>query len=394
MISAEEAKKLVVSNSFQLAPVNTNIAEALHCVLAETATSPIAYPPFDQSAMDGFAFRFADLQKNIPLNIIGESVAGTPFNKEIKEGQSIRILTGAKVSKGANTVVMQENVSVENEKLIINDKTLSCGTNIRLSGSHIKQGDTILTKSHVINPASVGLLASLGIETVKVFPTPRVTIIVTGNELVKPGNKLNDGQIFESNSYCIHAALKSIHIKTAVILFVNDDEKQTIAKLKTAIGRSDIVLTTGGISVGKYDFVGKALEQLGAKTIFYKVSQKPGKPLYFGKLNNSLIFGLSGNPAAALSAFYEYVYPAIRTMQGHQNIFLQKEMLPIANTFTKKEGLAFFLKGKLADGKVNALQGQDSNNISSFANADCLIYLPAKKGNVSAGELVEVHFLP
>src|ERR1035438_5823681 len=183
MISAAEAKELVVNNSFQLAPVNRNITETLHCVLAETVTSAIAYPPFDQSAMDGFAFRFEDLQKQIPLKIIGESAAGTPFNKEIKEGQSARILTGAKVPKGADTVVMQENVSVENEKIIINDKLLSCGTNIRTAGSHLKQGDTVLTKDHVVNPATIGLLASLGIEKVRVFATPRVTIIVTGNEL-------------------------------------------------------------------------------------------------------------------------------------------------------------------------------------------------------------------
>ncbi|MBI4945656.1 MAG: molybdopterin molybdotransferase MoeA [Bacteroidetes bacterium] len=394
MISVEEARQLVVTNSFQLAQVNKKITEALHCVLAETIISPIAYPPFDQSAMDGFAFRFSDLKKSTPLNIIGESAAGTPFSKEIKEGQAIRILTGAKAPRGADTVVMQEKVTVENEKLIINDKAFERGANIRQAGAHIKQDDIILTKGHVINPASIGLLASLGIETIKIFSSPRVAIIVTGNELVNPGNKLKDGQIFESNSYSIQAALESIHIKSSEILFVNDDEKQTIEKLGTAISKSDMVLTTGGISVGKYDFVGKALEQLGVQTIFYKVSQKPGKPLYFGKLNSCLIFGLSGNPAAALTAFYEYAYPAIKMMQGHQTVFLKNAMLPVINSFSKKEGLALFLKGKLSDGKVSVLQGQDSNNIGSFANADCLIYVPAKKGNVSAGELVKVHLLP
>src|ERR1035437_362782 len=154
MISAEEAKALVVNNSFQLSPVKKNITEALHFVLAETITSPIAYPPFDQSAMDGFAFSFADFKKSIPLEIIGESAAGTPFNKEIKEGQSVRILTGAKVPKGADTIVIQENVSVENNNLIINERNLECGTNIRRAGSHVKQGYIVLTKGHVMNPAT------------------------------------------------------------------------------------------------------------------------------------------------------------------------------------------------------------------------------------------------
>lgn len=394
MISVEEAKHLVANNSFQLSPVNKNITEALHSVLAETIASPLAYPPFDQSAMDGFAIRFSDFKKSFPLEIIGESSAGIPFHDEIKEAQAISILTGAKVPSGADTVVVQEKISVESGKLIIHDDFLESGLNIRLAGSQIKKGDTIVTKGHIVNPGTIGLLASLGIETVKVFPNPRVTVIVTGNELCKPGNPLHDGQVYESNSYCIKAALESIQIRSAEIISVNDDEKATIEKIKIAIGKSDIVLTTGGISVGKYDFVGKALQQLGVQNIFYKVSQKPGKPLFFGKLHSCLIFGLPGNPAAALSCFYEYVYPAIRTLQGHQNIFLKKQMMPIAGSATKKEGLALFLKGKTTEGKVNVLHGQESNNISSFAAADCLIYLPAQKGNIAAGEEVEVHSLP
>jgi molybdopterin molybdotransferase len=185
-----------------------------------------------------------------------------------------------------------------------------------------------------------------------------------------------------------------MHVRSAEILSVDDDEKETIEKLKIVIGKSDIVLTTGGISVGKYDFVGKVLQQLGVQNIFYKVSHKPGKPLFFGKLNSCLVFGLPGNPAAALSCFYEYVYPAIRIMQGHENIFLKKQIIQVEDNISKKEGLALFLKGQLSNGKVNVLHGQESNNISSFAAADCLIYLPAQKGNISAGELVEIHFLP
>lgn len=394
MISVEEAQGLVVSNAVKLSSVKKNISEVLHAVLSEDILSPIAYPPFDQSAMDGFAVMYSDFIKSIPLEIVGESAAGIPFAEALQPGQAIRIFTGAKVPEGADTVVMQEKVSVEKGKLIIQDKTLESGSNIRTKGSQIKERRIVLEKGLVINPGTIGLLASLGITEVNVYSSPRVSLIVTGDELVKPGNKLENGQVYESNSYCIKAALESVNCRLVEIIHVGDNEKQTEEKLKFAIQNSDIVMATGGISVGKYDFVGNALIKLGVQNIFYKIAQKPGKPLFFGKFNSCLIFGLPGNPAAALSCFYEYVLTAIKIMQGHADIFLSKQMYPVASDSIKKEGLSLFLKGKLSNGKVNVLEGQESSNISAFSVADCLIYLPAQKGNILAGELVEVHFIP
>ena len=337
---------------------------------------------------------YSDFIKSIPLEIVGESAAGIPFAEALQPGQAIRIFTGAKVPEGADTVVMQEKVSVEKGKLIIQDKTLESGSNIRTKGSQIKERRIVLEKGLVINPGTIGLLASLGITEVNVYSSPRVSLIVTGDELVKPGNKLENGQVYESNSYCIKAALESVNCRLVEIIHVGDNEKQTEEKLKFAIQNSDIVMATGGISVGKYDFVGNALIKLGVQNIFYKIAQKPGKPLFFGKFNSCLIFGLPGNPAAALSCFYEYVLTAIKIMQGHADIFLSKQMYPVASDSIKKEGLSLFLKGKLSNGKVNVLEGQESSNISAFSVADCLIYLPAQKGNILAGELVEVHFIP
>lgn len=394
MISVEEAKELILKNSVQLPEIDKNISEALHCVLAQDVFSPINYPPFDQSAMDGFAIKYSDFQKSISLEIAGESAAGIPFSGEMKSGNAVRIFTGAKLPAGTDSVVVQEKVSVENGKLIIKENSIEVGSNIRSIGSQIKKGEIVLKKGHTVNPGTIGLLASLGITKVKVTSSPRVSLFVTGNELIKPGNPLNDGQVYESNSYCILAALESIHIGSVKIISVGDDEKQIKEKIKSAMDDSDLVLATGGISVGKYDFVGKAFHELGVKNIFYKVSQKPGKPLFFGKLNSCLIFGLPGNPAASLSCFYEYVFPAIKIMQGSQSIFLQKQMFLLSNGTSKKEGLALFLKGKIVNEKVEILSGQESSNISSFSDANCLIYLPAQKGSVSAGELVEVHILP
>lgn len=401
MISVEDAKELILKNSIQLSEIEKNISESIHYVLSQDVISPLNYPPFDQSAMDGFAIKHSDFlqrngnsKKSIPLEIIGESAAGIPFSGEVKKGSAVRIFTGAKLPAGMDSVIVQEKVFVENGRLIINENSIEVGSNIRRLGSQIKKGEVILKKGHIVNPGTIGLLASLGITKIKVSSIPRVALIVTGNELVKPGNPLNDGQVYESNSYCILAAFKSIHIDSVKIISVGDDEKQIKEAIKSAIETSDLVLATGGISVGKYDFVGKAFHELGVKNIFYKISQKPGKPLFFGKLNSCLIFGLPGNPAASLSCFYEYVFPAVKIMQGCQNIFLQKQMLPLSGEIFKKEGLALFLKGKIINEKVEILPGQESSNISSFSEANCLIYLPAQKSSVSAGELAEVHILP
>ena len=234
----------------------------------------------------------------------------------------------------------------------------------------------------------------MGVTHVKVIAAPRITIIVTGNELKRVGKPLSQGEIYESNSFALEATLSSMHLKANKIISVRDNEKLVFTTIKKAIANSDMVLITGGISVGDYDFVGTSLKKLGVKNIFYKIKQKPGKPLFFGKYKNSVIFGLPGNPAAVLSCFYEYVYTAIRMMQGRKDVFLKKNFLPISKDYSKKKGLSFFLKGKMAENSVTPLEGQESYILSSFAIADSLIYLPEECEDVKSGELVEVHILP
>jgi len=234
----------------------------------------------------------------------------------------------------------------------------------------------------------------MGINSVKVNASPRITIIITGSELKKPGASLKNGEIYESNSFALNSSLQSIHLKSSQTITVKDSEKEIFSALKKAISNSDLVLVTGGISVGDYDFTGSSLKKIGVKNVFYKIKQKPGKPIFFGKHNKTLIYGLPGNPAAVLSCFYVYVYPAIRIMQGRKDIFLKKIQASITNDYAKKAGLSFFLKGKISGEKVTPLEGQESYILSSFAMADCLIYLPAEKENLKEGELVEVHLLP
>ena len=394
MISVEEAKELIVKSTARLKPIQQEISKSLNQILSDDVISPINYPPFDQSAMDGFAIFHSDILEKKEIEIIGEAPAGSPYNEKITSGKSVRIFTGGKIPEGTDTVIVQERVSIANGKIIAEDTGILKGANIREKGSQIKKGEVVLRKGTALNAGAIGLLASLGITSVTIFPKPKVSIIVTGNELQKPGLPLVNGQVYESNSFALKSVLESIHISTVNIFSIGDDEKITKDTLASAIHDSDVVLVSGGISVGKYDFVGKCLQELQVENIFYKISQKPGKPMFFGKKNNCLIFGLPGNPASALSCFYEYVFPTLKSMQGFKEIFLKKLNLPVSSDYKKKEGLSLFLKGRIAESKVEVLAGQESNNIGAFAFADCLIYLPSEKGNIKSGEMVEAHLLP
>lgn len=394
MISVENAKKLILKNVNALSPSTIKLADAIGCVLSEDVVSPVNLPPFDQSAMDGYAIKYADFVENTRIKIEGEVPAGDFYKKELTNGRAVKIFTGASVPAGADTIVIKEKVSAENGNIIIDAPLLKQGANIRKTGSQIKKGIVALPQKTVLTPGGVGYLAAMGISTVKVHAKPSVSLIVTGNELVKPGKPLDKGQIYESNSYALEAALKLIGLNTKNNIAVEDNFKSLSKTLKAAIKNSNIVLITGGISVGDYDFTGKALSELGVETVFYKIKQKPGKPLFFGKYGETLIFGMPGNPAAVLTCFYEYVYPAIKLMRGLKNAFPPQVYLPIGTDFSKQKGVSLFLKGKLSNNTVNPLGGQESFILSSFATADCLIYLPEKSENIKKGDLVEFHQLP
>ena len=392
MISVEQAIELIQQHSKRLPSKKVPVIDALGCVLSENAISPISLPPFDQSAMDGYAVRFSDSVKQI--KIIGEVAAGKVFPKKLQSGEAVRIFTGASVPVGTDTVIMQERILIENGNLLLQDPNLKKGANIRKAASQIKKGKIALSKGTIITPGGIGYLTAMGIKTINVFAPSRITIIITGSELRKPGEKLKNGEIYESNSFTLNSALQSIHLKSQKTITVKDNEAAVFNTIKSAIATSDLVLVTGGISVGDYDFTGSSLKKIGVKNIFYKIKQKPGKPIFFGKHNKTLIFGLPGNPAAVLSCFYEYVYPSLRIMQGRNDVFLKKLNLPMANDYNKKAGLSFFLKGKISDKAVVPLEGQESYILSSFALADCLIYLPSVAENIKTGDLVEVHLLP
>ena len=393
MIPVSEARKLIMENTSVLEPFIARLYEATGLVLAEDIISPIDVPSFDQSAMDGYGFRWDDLKDGQTLRIKGEVPAGVFPTDKLLSGTAIRIFTGSQVPEGCDTVVMQEKVSVEHDQLVMKDAQLKKGTNIRLKGSQTVKGSLAVKAGSKITPGAAGFLAGLGFDKVNVFRTPSVCIITTGKELNKPGLHLEAGKVYECNSYSLNAALSELNIKPQKIVCVDDNEKEISTLIKNNLPACDVLILSGGVSVGDYDFVYKAFDNCGVQRIFHNVKQKPGKPMYFGKYHNTLVFGLPGNPSALLSCYYLFVVPALLKMMGSETKKSEKRFLPLAASVSKKAGLTFFLKGKITGNEVAALQSQESNQMNSFAFADCIIELDEHKTEFQKGELVEVHLL-
>lgn len=393
MISVSEAKNLVAKNTKLLDPISVSLYEAPGYILAENIFSMIDVPLFNQSAMDGYGFRFDDFKKSHALTINGEIPAGIFSTTQFLPNTAVRIFTGAQVPEGCDTVIMQEKVTVQENQLFINDVQIRKGLNIRLKGSQTKKGDLAMKAGSKISPGAAGFLAGLGFDKVTVFGSPNVCIITTGKELNNPGQPLESGKVFECNSYSLNAALSELNIKPKKIVSVDDNEIEITNVIKNTLPDCDVLILSGGVSVGDYDFVHKVLDNCGVRKVFHKVKQKPGKPIYFGKYKNTLVFGLPGNPAALLTCYYEYIAPALKKMMGFESDSNSKIYFPLSTAFTKKEGLTFFLKGKISGNEVILLDAQESYQMSSFAYADCIIEFDENKTEFQKGDLVELHLL-
>jgi len=393
MLTVTEAKAIILEHAKFLPPVNMALSRAAGMVLAEDVYASINIPAYAQSSMDGYAFSFTDLIAGKPLRIEGVIAAGSNETGVLSPGKAIRIFTGAPVPVGADTVVMQEKTKVEGESLYIEDGNMQQGLNVRTKGSEIKAGDLAVAQESLLMPAAIGFLAGIGVTEVLVYPNPSVSIIVTGNELQTPGQPLQPGQIYESNSYSLQAALKQLHITDVKVFHAEDTLDKVRQVIHDALQKTDVIFLTGGVSVGDYDFVAAAAKENGVEKIFHKIKQKPGKPFYFGKKENKLVFGLPGNPASVLTCFYEYVEPALRQMVK-QKKGLKMMKVPLEETFNKTAGINNFLKG-FYDGKAaTPLHAQESYRLSSFANANCLIKIEEVATVCGKGEIVEIHLLP
>jgi molybdopterin molybdotransferase len=391
MTTVTEAKKLIMEATRVLPAISLPLLEARGQILAEAIVSSVDMPPFDQSAMDGYAFAMESAFSEKPFLVMGEIAAGGQATVRLAPGEAMRIFTGAPVPPGADTVVMQEKIRRDGDQLWIDDLLLKKGGNVRPQSSQTKKGATALHAGTPLTPAAIGLLAGLGITHVMVHAKPRIALLITGSELAAPGTALVGGQVFESNSFALMAALQQLNIQPTLVYRSRDDEPQITAHLRAGIEQCDLVIATGGISVGDYDLVKKSMDNCGVETVFYKVKQKPGKPLFFGKCGSTLLFGLPGNPSAVLTCFYEYIVPAIEKMSGSPGLSKREAQKTLTEGFTKKAGLTYFLKGKVEGSEVAPLHAQESYQMSSFALADCLIVLEEDKTEYLKGETVSVH---
>jgi molybdopterin molybdotransferase len=395
MVTVAEAKAKIIANSSLLEVVQINVEDAVGYTLAKDVLAGMSLPPFRQSSMDGYAVRHTDITSNkVTLPVVAEARAGENVPQSLAAGTAIRIFTGAPVPEGASAVIMQEHTVAGGGQVVIQEFPVAANKNIRQVGQQIGEGDVALVAGTQLSPGSVGFLLGMNVQEVSVYRKPRVGILVTGDELVQPGNKLLPGQVYESNSAMLIAALRKEGIVDITLCFAGDEAEATSTALQTLSENNDVILASGGISVGDYDFVGKALEQVGVQTVFYKVKQKPGKPLLFGRRNDTLFFALPGNPASSLVCFYEYVYPALRRISGHSDCFLRKLRLPSTRAYRFDGERDEFLKATAGETDVTPLHGQESFALRSFACANALIYLPSDQQVVEQGDLVEVHLLP
>lgn len=363
------------------------IREALGRVLAEEVVPTINVPAHDNSAMDGYAVRFADIEK--PLKEIGTALAGKPFNGKVGAGECVRIMTGGVMPAGTDTVIIQEIVRKEGGSIVV-PPGQKAKQNVRYAGEDLKVGVPVLRPGKVLRPAELGLIASLGIGEVKVKRRLRVALFATGDELASIGSALKDGEVYDSNRYTVHGMLSRLGVEIVDMGVVRDDPAKLEAAFRKASSSADAIITTGGVSVGEADFIKQMMAKLG-EVLFWKIAMRPGRPMAFGKIQNSYLFGLPGNPVAVMVTFYGFVRDALLHLAGRSEETVPLLKATAAENLRKVPGRTEFQRGVLSrDGKVRTTGQQGSGVLRSMSEANCFIVLEHERGNVQAGEAVGV----
>ena len=385
-IAVNEAKEILNSLSHAGKNVQLPLQKSLGYFTAAPIHASMQVPSFDNSGMDGYAFAWKDGGDSRQLAQVVQAGVFPEFT--LASGTAVRIFTGAPVPVGADTIVQQEWVRVEGDRIFFELEKLSQGMNLRRAGSQCEQGQLILPEGTRITPGTLGLLASLGIEEISVFAAPQVSIILTGDEVVEVGQALQPGQIYNANGPALLGYLSQLGIIAVKVHKVKDDAHEVIRVIGEALASSDVLLLTGGISVGDFDFVKEGLEQNGVEALFYKVKQKPGKPLLAGIKGDKLIFALPGNPASVLTCFMQYVKPSLAQWMGNPAAWEGPRYYPLAQGWEKQVKLTVFLKATLVAGKVQILPGQESFNLLSFGIADGLVEVAEDLNHPNEGDLV------
>ncbi|MFT4724233.1 MAG: molybdopterin molybdotransferase [Colwellia sp.] len=394
LLPFEQAMEKMLS---AITPIDTtetiSLALGLNRVLARNISSPLNVPPHHNSAMDGYAFKLASLQTTDTLTMIGRSMAGAPFQGECKIGECIRIMTGAKLPSCCDTVEMQENCQAKDTGITFLESR-EFNDNIRFTGEDIAINQAVFSQGKKLSAIDIGVLASLGVPTVEVYRKITVAVLATGDELKSPGEVLNDGDIYESNSHALIAILTKLNVTVINFGIIVDDEQAIRTAFEQADQQADVVISSGGVSVGDADYTKLVLEQLG-EIGFWKIAMKPGKPFAFGKLPNSYFFGLPGNPVSALVTAHQLAVPALLKLQHAQAKKLPLLKVKTATQLNKRAGRMDFQRAILSTNHqgemiVTSTGSQGSGILTSMSMANCYIVLPANQGNVPANEIVNV----
>jgi molybdopterin molybdotransferase len=371
------------------------VRDALGRVLAQNIVPQINVPAHDNSAMDGYAVRFSDLHDK-PLKEIGTALAGKPFAGRLGAGECVRIMTGAVMPQGADTVVIQEVVKKvkgpDGERVTIPPGQKKA-QNVRYAGEDLSIGQAVLRSGKLLKPADIGLIASLGMGEVQVKRRLRVAFFATGDELASIGEALKEGEVYDSNRYTLHGMLARLGVEIIDMGVVRDAPDQLERAFRQAARKADVVITTGGVSVGEADFVKQLMEKLG-EVLFWKIAMRPGRPMAFGKIGDAFLFGLPGNPVAVMVTFYQFVRDALVHLSGRSADPLPLLKAESAENLRKVPGRTEYQRGILfqdqGQWKVRTTGQQGSGVLRSMAEANCFIVLEHERGSVKAGEPVAV----
>ncbi|HID82033.1 MAG TPA: bifunctional molybdopterin-guanine dinucleotide biosynthesis adaptor protein MobB/molybdopterin molybdotransferase MoeA [Chromatiales bacterium] len=371
------------------------LQNAIGRVLAEAIISPVNVPSHTNSAMDGYAVRGADLPEEgeVKLDMIGTAFAGHPFSAEMGAGECVRIMTGAAMPSGADTVIMQEHVTAEGDQVTIGSGQRA-GQHVRQAGEDIKKGDAVLQPGKLLQAADLGLIASLGIGEMQVTRRLKVAFFSTGDELCSIGESLGEGQIYDSNRYTLHGMLQQFGVEIIDLGVVPDDREKLRQTLLTSAEQADVVITSGGVSVGEADYIKDLLEELG-QVNFWKIAMKPGRPLTFGRLGAAWFFGLPGNPVSVMVTFLQFVQPALQKLSGMRVKRPLQLQLPCQSRLKKQPGRIEYQRAIMRQGEdgqwyVETTGGQGSGILHSMSLANCFIVLPEDSTGAEIGELVTV----
>jgi molybdopterin molybdotransferase len=393
LIEYPEAERLVLESTPRLSVEEVPLAGALGLALARDLTATTDSPPFDNSAVDGYALRSRDAEVGRVFRVVDEAPAGRPARKSVGEGEAIKIFTGGVIPDGADAVVMVENTSGWGEEFELK-KAPQPGYNLRAAGEDTRRGDIILPESTEIGAPEIALAATQGYGALPVYRRPKVVVLSTGTELVEPGTRgLEPGEIFDSNSYAIVAAAREAGAEARRLYAASDDADTLRAAIEEALETADVVVTSGGVSVGEKDLVKSTMLDLGVGQVFWGVKFKPGKPLFYGTRGETRLFGLPGNPVSAMVCFDLFVRPALMRMTGRKDksrpritVYFEQEIL---NKFGRLHAMRVSLRGTERGWLAESVGAQGSGLVSSLTKADALALIGPAADGIPPGEPIE-----